>query len=57
MAHAATVVVVRDVQALVQAVFDASKTLPVEFQLLDCIEPLGPSAGEQGHGLGFTPGG
>jgi hypothetical protein len=43
----APVVVVRDVQALVQAVFDAAKTGPVELQPPLGIQFLRFSAGEQ----------
>jgi len=46
-ANAAAVIVVRDVQPLVQAVFDAAKASPVEFQPLLRIEFLGFGAGQQ----------
>jgi hypothetical protein len=42
---------VRDVQSLVQAVFDAAKTGPVEFQPPLGVEFLGFRAGDQGDVL------
>ncbi len=47
----AAVVIVRDVQALVQAVFDTAKTGPVPIQPSLCVQFLWFSAGEQGDVL------
>jgi hypothetical protein len=47
-ANPAPVVVVRDIQALMQAVFDAAKTGPVELQPPLGVEFIGLRAGEQG---------
>jgi len=47
----APIIVVRDVQALVEAVFDAAKTGPVEIEPPLCVQFLRPSAGEQGDVL------
>ena len=47
----APIIVVRDVQALVEAVFDAAKTGPVELQPLLGVQLLWFSAGEQGDVL------
>ena len=48
VANAAAIVVVGNVQALVQTVFDAAKTSPVQFQPLLCVEFLRLSTGQQG---------
>jgi hypothetical protein len=47
VANATTVVVVRNIQALVQAVFDAAKTGAVQFQPLWRVEFLRFRAGQQ----------
>ena len=47
MANAAAVIIVRNVQPLVQAVFDAAKASSVEFQPLLCVEFLRLGAGQQ----------
>jgi hypothetical protein len=49
VANPATVVVVRSVQTLVQAVFDAAKASSIEFQPPLCIEPLWFGAGQQSN--------
>ena len=46
-ADAAAVVVLGDVQALVQAIFDATKTLTVQIQPLLGVELVGWGAGQQ----------
>lgn len=46
-ANAAAVVVVRNVQPLVQAIFDAAKARPVEFQPLLGLKFVRPGAGQQ----------
>jgi hypothetical protein len=48
---AASVVVVRDIQTLVQAIFDAAKTGPVELQPPLGVEFLRFGAGQQGDVL------
>ena len=57
MADAAAVVVVRNVQPLVEAVFNASKAGTVELQPPRGIQALGRSAGQQGDRFRFAPGG
>ena len=47
MANAATIIVMGNIQALVQAVFDAAITGPVELQPLLGVELLGFGAGDQ----------
>lgn len=47
MVNAATIIIVGNVQALVQAVFDAAITRPVELQPLLGVEFLGFGAGEE----------
>jgi len=57
VADAAAVVVVRNIQALVKAVFNAAKAGAVELQPPRGVQALGRSAGQQGDGFGLTPGG
>jgi hypothetical protein len=47
-ANPAAVVVMGNVQALVEAIFDAAKASPVEFQPSLCVEFAWFSAGQQG---------
>lgn len=49
VANPATIIVMGNVQALVQAVFDATKTCPVQLQPLLGIKPLGRSAGDEAN--------
>ena len=49
VANPATIIVVGSVQALVQAVFDAAKTRPVQLQPFLGIEPFGGSAGDEAN--------
>ena len=57
VADAAAVVVERNIQPLVQAVFNASKAGAVELQPPWGIQALGRSAGQQGDRFGLAPGG
>jgi hypothetical protein len=57
VADAAAVVVVRNIQPLVQAVFNAPKAGAVELQPQGSIQALGRGAGQQGDRFGFAPGG
>ena len=45
--NAAVIVVVRDVQTLVQAVFDATKAGPIEFQPFLGVQPVWSGAGQE----------
>jgi hypothetical protein len=47
MANPATIIVLGNVQTLVQAVFDAAKTRPVELQPLLSIEFFGLGTGNE----------
>lgn len=49
VANPATIIAMGNVQTLVQAVFDAAKTRPVQLQPLLGIEPFGWSAGQQAN--------
>ena len=57
MSNAATIVILRDVEPLVQAVFDAAEAATIEPQPGLGIQLLGRGAGEQGDGLRLTAGG
>ena len=54
MTHPAAVIILRDVQALVQPVFDAAEAGAIDLQPSPGIEPLRRSAGQQRHRLGFA---
>jgi len=54
MADAATVVVLRHVEPLVQAVFDAAEAAAIKLQPSLGVQQLGRGAGQQGNGLGFA---
>jgi hypothetical protein len=54
MANAAAIIVVRSVQTLVQAVLDAPKAQPVQFQPFPGSELLGRGAGNEAHIFLFT---
>jgi hypothetical protein len=49
VANPATIIVVGNVQTLVQAVFDAAETRPVQLQPFLGIEPFGGSAGDEAN--------
>lgn len=52
----ATVIIVRDVQALMESAFD-SPAGSIKLEPLRGVEPLGRRAGDQSHLLVFAPGG
>jgi hypothetical protein len=49
MANSATIIVMGNVQTLVQAVFDAAKTRPVELQPLLGVELFGFGTGNEAN--------
>jgi hypothetical protein len=57
MAHAAAVIVLRDLPALVPAIFNASQATAMEPEPVPGMQPLGGSTGQPRDPLGLTAGG